>query len=126
MNDEIQTLVQTTLQAQIIRAFKDAPEAIDVLVKSAIEQEVNEYGGKPEYHSRQKMPYLTWLVGEEIRKVARAAVTEAIASREAEIKASVAVAITADKLVDGLTSAILGSIRDDYRVEIKFADQREA
>ncbi|MCW0979398.1 hypothetical protein OK142_01135 [Agrobacterium sp. BT-220-3] len=122
MNNEIEALVQTTLQAQIIRAFKDAPEAIDALVKSALEMEVDQHGGKPDYHSRQKMPYLAWLVGDQIRNLARAAVIEAVDARREEIKSAVLKAVSAEKLVEGLTETILGTMSESYRMTINFAD----
>lgn len=122
-NDEIQALVQATIQSKVIQAFNDAPEAIDLLVKAALSKEVDQYGAKPDYNSRIKMPYLEWLVGETIRRVARDAVQEAVKAREATIKEAVKKAISADAMVDGLTKKIMGTLDEEYKVNISFADE---
>lgn len=48
----IDQLVKTSLEAEIIKAFKEAPEAIDALVSACLRMEVDEYGGKTDYNSR--------------------------------------------------------------------------
>lgn len=125
METEIKSLVEQSMQVMIVRAFKEAPEAIDALVTAALSQEVDEFGGKPDYHSRKKMPYLEFLVGNTIRQVARAAVVEAVQSRESDIKEAVQKAVSADKIVDGCVETILGALKQDYRISVQFADEKE-
>lgn len=125
MEVEIKSLVEQSIQTQIIRAFKEAPEAIDALVTAALSQEVNEHGGKPDGWSKSKMPYLEFLVGNTIRAVAREAVKEAIAAREDEIKAAVQRAVSADAMVDGLVQKIMGTLEHEYRINVQFADEKD-
>ena len=122
-SSEIEALVQTTIQAKIVQAFNDAPEAIDKLVQAALNKQVNEHGGKPDSWSRSKMPYLEWLVGEEIRTVARDSVIQVIKSREGDIREAVERAISADTLVDGLIKKLLGALEQDYKVSVQFANE---
>ena len=122
--DEIGLLVNASIQAKIIQAFHEAPEAIDKLVEAALGQEVNEHGHKPDGYSRNKMPYLEWLVGHTIRNVARAAVIEAVKAREADIEAAVRKAVQADDMVDALMKKILGTLGQEYKVAITFADEK--
>lgn len=129
MNDtpesEISALVTATIQSKVIQALRDAPRAIDELVQAALKKPVNEHGGNPRYSTEPgTMPYLEWLVGEAIRDAARKAVTEAVKERAPEIHAAVREAISADKMVDALSDAILGSIKEGYRIDIRFVDQQ--
>lgn len=125
MNTDISALVKTTIETQIVQAFRDAPSVIDELVKAALGQEVNQFGGSPDRYGDKKMPYLTWLVGDTIRNVAKNAVSSAVEERKFEIQEAVKRAISADRLVDALTQKILGAVSEDYRVNIQFADEEK-
>lgn len=120
MSVEIDKLVKAALEAKIIEAFKTAPEAIDALVSACLEQSVNEYGGKPDYHSRETMPYLTFLARDVIRDVAKTAVREHIDSIRDRIRDGVKAKLTEDLIVDSFTKAILSSIADTWDVKIEF------
>jgi len=122
---EIKALVSASLHTKIIQAFNEAPEAIDMLVSAAISEEVNEHGERPDFHSKRRMPYLEWLVGETIRRIARDAVIETVENRRDEIKAAVSRAVTADSFVDGLTGKLLGTISEEWRVSITFKDESQ-
>lgn len=126
MTLDVKTLIETSLQAEIVKAFHEAPEAIDKLVMAALESPVDQWGGKPDkYSSRGTMPYLQWLVGDTIRRIARAAVIETIEKRESEIREAVQRAVSADAIVDGLMEKILGTLKQDYKINVSFADEKE-
>lgn len=119
-NKEISELVRATLEAKIIAAFKSTPEMIDDLVKSCLSREVNEYGGKPDYHDRNKMPYLTYLAQSAVQKVARDAVNEYIQTMEPVIKEQIKEKLSSGEMVDALTACIMQATKDQYNVQIEF------
>jgi hypothetical protein len=123
MTDDIKALVEATLQAKIVQAFHDAPEAIDKLVQAALGVKVNENGGRPDGYGRREMPYLEWLVGDTIRRVARGAVETAVKQREEDIRATVASRLSSDAVVDSLVKKIVGVTTDDWRINVTFADE---
>lgn len=122
--DEIGLLVSASIQARIIQAFHEAPEAIDKLVEAALGQEVNEHGHKPDSWSHNKMPYLEWLVGNTIRNIARAAVIGAVEERKADIETAVRKAVQSEDMVAALMTNILGTLGEEYKMNITFADEK--
>ncbi len=117
---EISALVKASIEAKILEAFKQTPEYIDALVSAALNQEVNEHGGKPDGYGRHKMPYLTWLVGDQIRAVARAAVIEHIQRMDSQIREAVQQRLTAGDLVDAFAKSIIGATNHDWKVNVQF------
>ena len=67
MSQEIEALIKTTIQTKNIEAFNTAPEAIEKMVQAALSKEVNQNGSEPRSYSDQKMPWLDYAVGNEIR-----------------------------------------------------------
>jgi hypothetical protein len=124
MSDDIQQLTKALIEAKVIQAFKDTPEAIDALVQAALSQPVSEYGGKPDAWSSNKMPYLTWLVGDVIRAVARDAVIATVKAREPEIHEAIRKAVSADALVDSVAQKMLGALAEDWKLVINFANEK--
>ncbi len=123
VEDEVEAMVKTTIQAKIVQAFRDTPEAIDKLVEAALSKNVDEHGMKPDRYGRAEMPYLEWLVGDTIRHVARGAVVETIKAREPEIREAVVRAVSSDAIVDGLMKKILGTLDQDYKINVNFLDE---
>ena len=107
---DIKELTRTLIQTEITKALSEAPEAINALVQAALAQEVDENGNKPDYHSKHKMPWLEWKVGQLIRTAATGAIQDAVKAKEDEIRALVSEKI--NSLVDAL-------------VEITFADEEQ-
>ena len=122
---EISELVRSSLEAKIIEAFKSTPELIDDLVKSCLSQEVDEHGLKPDYHTRNKMPYLSFLAQNAVQKVAREAVNEYIATMAPNIKTQVKAKLSAGDMVDALTASIIESTKNPYDVTIEFKPKRQ-
>lgn len=126
MNDKtIEALVQTTIQTQIIQAFNEAPQAIEFLVQSALKQEVDQYGSKPSGYHDKKMPFLEWAVGDTIRRIARGAIDQAVEARRPEIEGAVKAALTAEAVVQAMIDRVLGTLKEDYRVQISFKDDED-
>lgn len=117
---DISELVKSSIQMKIIEAFRSTPEMIDALVKSALEQPVNERGSTNHSYGDRKMPYLEYYVGETIRDVVRNTVRELVEENKNNIKEVVAKKFTADVMVDGLFAKMLESLKHDYNVKIIF------
>ena len=120
--DNIKAIIETTLKAEIVKALNAAPDAIEKLITSAITAEVGDRSGsiRPDYHER-KVPYLDYLIGDEIRRAARDAVHEVIAAQADAIKASIKSRFTVDDVVDGFAKYLIAQASHDWRVEVKFA-----
>lgn len=121
MADDISALVRASLEAKIIEAFRSTPEMIDELVRACCAQEVNSYGGKPEYHDREKMPYLTYLARKTIQGVAHKAVIDWVTSIEPQIRDAVLSRLATDGVVDAFCKAIIGTTDQPWKVDISFA-----
>ncbi len=124
--DNIKALIETTLKAEIAKALNQAPEAIEKLVQAALSQPVYSNGEIESrgYSPGNKMPYLDWLVGSEIRRATEGAVRDAVAACEPSIKAEVAKRLNAENVVDAFTEQILGTVKEDWRLNVNFT-QRE-
>jgi len=122
---DVKAIIETTLKAEIVKALNNAPDAIEKLITAAIAAEVGERSGslKPDYHE-EKVPYLDYLIGEEVRRATRDAVHEVFASRAEEIKAAVKRRFTADDIVDGFAKHLIEAGGSDWRVDVKFKSDR--
>lgn len=124
--DQIKTLVQTQIETQIIQAFRDAPEAIDELVKAALSKGVTEHGGQPRYSSDIKLSYLEWLVGETIRRVARETINEVVEERRPQIEAAIRKSITEGEFANEATSALMRMLNgeESWRCTINIQEEK--
>jgi len=117
MTTDIEAILRATIQAKVVEAFNTTPEMIDKLVQAAFAQEVDRFGMKPDRYlsDREKMPYMDWLVGEEIRKAAREAVQEYMAAHRDEVKAKVAKAIESGDFGNQIGAKVAEAMADEYR-----------
>lgn len=99
METDIEKLLKTTIQAKVVEAFNAAPEVIEKLVLAAFAKPVNEYGAPPSGYHDKKMPYLEWLVGDEIRKAARDCVVAYMQEHREQIHAKIREALQSADLV---------------------------
>jgi hypothetical protein len=120
----IDQLVKTSLEAEIIKAFKEAPEAIDALVSACLQGEVDEYGGKANYNSRERMPYLTWLARDTVRTIARDAVKQHLAEITPRIQEQVKAALATEAIVDAFTREIIKATADEWRIDVQFKSEK--
>lgn len=120
--DDVSAIVKASIEARILEAFRSTPEYIDELVKACLNQEVDGYGGKPEYHSRERIPYLTWTVRNALQQVARNAVQEHIKEMEPQIKNAVRERLQAADVVDAFSRKLLSSMGQSWAISVSFAD----
>lgn len=124
MNEQtIEAMVKGLIEAQVIQALNSAPEAIEKLVKSALSKPVCDNGRPDGYGS--KMPYLDYLVGEEIRMATRVAVQKVITEYAGVIEAKVREGLSSETVVAAFTNAIVGATKDEWRINVKFEAERE-
>jgi len=121
--ENFKELTQALIQTQVLAALKDAPEYLDDLVRSAMETEVNEYGGKPDFYTNSKMPWLEWCVRDALETATRKAVLETVSELEPSIKKSVKKALTADDIVSSFVKEILANTAD-YKINVEVAPEK--
>jgi hypothetical protein len=126
MND-IEALLKATIQTKVIEAFNSTPEMVEKLVAAALSKEVNEHGQKPGGYGDKKMPYMEWLVGDEIRKAVCKCVHEYVQSHEEEIKERVQAAMVSSDFMKPVAEVMADVLSKSYNwtIDLKIAqDQR--
>ncbi len=118
---DINELVKNAIQTQIVTVLQDTPKALEDLVKAAvIDYKVNQEGYKDQYSSHNTMPYLDAIVGKIIRNFADQVVRETLIERGDEFKAIIKQRIESDALVDKMFESLVGTLKEDWKVEINF------
>lgn len=117
--DDINAIVRTTLQTKILAAVKSAPEAIDLMIKAALEKPVDPMTGKNDgYGGYNKVPYLEYLTGEVIRDAVRTAVGKHIQELLPAIETAVHARLTADDMARALTKAMVDATSKDWQIKV--------
>ena len=119
-DNEIQKLVQTSIELKILEAFKEAPDLIEKLIQAAISQEVDGHGQKPNGYSQEKMPYLTWATRDAVQKVAKDAVIEKIQELSPTIRRQVRASLAEDVIIDAFTNSVLAATKQDWKINVTF------
>jgi hypothetical protein len=115
----VEEIVKTTLQAEILKALKAAPEAIEAMVRAAIEKPVDPTTGRPDGYGN-KIPYLEWIVGQTLREELRGAVVQEFGARRDEIREIVKARLSSEAVVDAVAGTILKSASEEWRITVKF------
>ena len=126
MSKDIEEILRATIQTKVVEAFNTTPEVIDKLVEAALSKEVNSYGSKPSaYDSRDKMPYMEWLVGEEIRKAVQQCVSDYVNANIETIKSRVQKSIMKADYGKSLADTVARVMSESYnwRVDFKISDK---
>lgn len=123
MND-IDAILKATIQTKVIEAFNSTPEMVEKLVQAALEKEVDEHGQKPSGYGSQKMPYMEWLVGDEIRKAVCECVREYVASHKEDIVKRVQTTMQSSNFMQPISEVVAKVLSDDYRwtVDLKISE----
>ena len=125
MNDNIKAIIETTLKAEIVKALNSAPDAIEKLVTAAISQPVDSHTGSTGGYG-SKVPYLDFLVGDEIRRAARDAVHEVFAAKADLVKEAVKRKFSADDMVEAFAKAVINASAQDWKITVKFEGDRDS
>lgn len=121
MTNMVDTTIKALIETQVIQALNSAPEAIEKMVKAAMSEPVDpRSGSKDGYHSTQRVPYLEYMVGEEIRSAARTAARKVILEKMPDIETHIRAGLSADSSVAAIAKSLVGVIDNDWRIEVKF------
>jgi hypothetical protein len=115
----VKDMVRTVLEAHIVTALKETPEALDTLVKAALSREVDSRNGSFEGYGT-KVPYLDYIAGETIRTATSQAVRKVVQEMQPEIEAEVRKILTSEQVVQAFTKCIIGSTDQDYKISVSF------
>lgn len=115
---DINATVKAMIEVQVIQALNSAPEAIEKLVKAALSRPVDRTGKFDGYGD--KMPYLDWMVGEEIRSAAQRAICTIMQEFQPRIEAEVRKGLTSDTVVEAVTKSFVDAAAQDWRINVKF------
>lgn len=118
----IEEMVRASIEMKILEAFKaDESELIDQLVQAALRKEVNEHGSEPNYNSRQRMPFLEYLVGETIRNAATSCIRKLVDERMPEIEESIKRQMENADWASAFVKVATKVMEDSYRMNVTFS-----
>lgn len=122
----IQEMVKAMIQTQIIAALNSAPEVVEKLVKAAISLPVDPQTGSPNSDGwgRTKVPFLDFIVGQEIRNAARDAVTQAIKGRQEMIADIIKEKLQDEAIVGAMAKAFIKAAEEDWRIQVNFDTEK--
>lgn len=116
--DNINEMIKGIIEAQVIQALNSAPEAIEKLVKAALSRPVDASGKYDGYGN--KMPYLDYMVGEEIRRAATDAVRKVVADSADKIEAEVRKGLNSESIVASMTKSFTQAASENWRINVSF------
>lgn len=123
-NEDISALIRGIIEIQVIQALNSAPDAIDKLVKAALSKPVDDAGKFDGYGT--KMPYLDWMVGQEIRSATRDAVKRVILERTSDIDAQVRAGLSAESIVTAVTKSLIRTAEQEWRITVNFEAEKKS
>ncbi len=118
-NEDVSELVKTIIQTQVIQALNSAPDAIEKLVKAALSRPVDSVG-KFDGYSGNKMPYLDYVVGEEIRSAATTAVRKVMQDQAGKIEALVREGLSSESVIAAVTKSFIHAASQEYKINVSF------
>lgn len=121
--DNIDALVKGIIETQVIQALNNAPDAIEKLVKAALSRPVDASGKYDGYGN--KMPYLDYMVGEEIRSAATAAVRKVILESSQLIEDEVRKGLSSETIVAAVVNSFVKTAEQDWRIDVKFEAKKD-
>lgn len=125
---DVEEVIKATIQAKVIEAFNSSGDAIEKLIACAINKPVDADSGGPVrsgYGTRQ-MPYMDWLVGNEIRRVIAECAREYVEEHRDELKAKVKQSIESGDYGTALSDAVMGVLSERYNWNVKLEVGKDA
>lgn len=126
---DVNQLVKTIIETQIVQALNNAPEAIEALIKAAMSEPVDKNGNKE--GSREfsfgstKMPYLDWMVGQQIRNATHNAVVKVINEMLPDIESKVREKLSHDDVAKSFVEAVVKNVGQEWRIRVNFEAGRD-
>jgi hypothetical protein len=121
----VETTIKTLIETQIIQALNNAPEAVEKMVKAAMSEPVDPRSGKNDGYSSHRVPYLEYMVGNEIRSAATEAARKVIQEKMPDIEAEVRKGLSSESLVAAVTKSLIGVAEQEWRISVKFEGEKE-
>ena len=115
-------LIRGIIETQVIRALNEAPEAVEKLVKAALSRPVDENGKFDGYHGN-KLPYLDYIVGQEIRNAAENAVRKIVMEQSNDIEEMVRRGLSSESVIAAVTNSLVGAAKEEWRINVSFEAQ---
>lgn len=126
MSENIDAMVKTIIQTQVLQALRNAPEAVEAMVQAALSKPVDEHSGSANDRSYgRKVPYLEWIVGDAIRNAATQAVIETVQGMKPQIAEMVRAKLQGEDIVAAFARAITKTVDDDWRIDVNFVQRRD-
>lgn len=123
--DNVSDVVKAAIQTQIIAAFNQAPELVEKLVKAALAKPVDSISGSEQGYHGSRVPYIDYLVGDEIRTATRKAVQTVVAEHAATIEACVREGLNAQSVTEAISKAVIGAATQGWGVTVKFEAEKD-
>lgn len=125
MSENIDAMVKTIIQTQVLQALRSAPDAVEAMVQAALSKPVDEHSGRHDDRSYgKKIPYLEWIVGDAIRQAATQAVLETIAAMKPQIAELVRAKLQGEDIVSAFAKAVTKAVDEDWRIDVEFKKVR--
>ncbi len=122
-DSNIDALVKTLISTEIIKALNNAPDAVEKMVMAALQKPVSKDGKSDGYGD--KMPYLDYLVGNEIRSAACNAVRTVLIERAPLITEQVRKGLSEDTVVAAVTKSLIGAAAQDWQIAVSFEAKKK-
>ena len=123
---DIAELIRASIQVKVVEAFNSTPELVEKLIAAALSKEVNPNTGQvPGYHDK-KVPYMEWLVGEEIRQAVRKCLHEYVEQHTEVIQDKVAAAIRGADFSETLAKTLGAVLTEAWRWNVDLRIQKDS
>lgn len=120
-DDTIKNIITTTIQTKVIEALNDTPEAINKLIAAALNHPVDASTGQTNGYSYNKVNYIDWLIGNELRTAAAQIVREVVKEQGREqLAALIRAKLSSEAVADAFTDAVLGVTDKDWDLNVQF------
>lgn len=125
MANAMDATIKALIETQIIQALNSAPEAIEKMVKAALSEPVDPRTGARDGYASNKVPYLEYMVGDEIRNAARSATVKVIKERMPDIEAEVRKGLSSESIVAAVTKSLIATADQEWRISVRFEAEKE-
>lgn len=117
-NKQLQEIINTTIQTQIVAALNEAPEVIEKLILASLSAKVDDSGRIPQYPSHAKKTYLEFLVGDEIRKFTQKLVQEYLEQNKERFSQKIKETLESGTFSTDLSKVVSDILCENYRWSI--------
>lgn len=126
--DVIAPIIEAKVSQVLIEALGDKGKIMEEAVKQVLLQRVNHEGKHESYDSYNKLSYVQWLVEKSLKEAISAAVVEAVAAQQDQVRKIVGkqLANQKGKLIQQIADALIGRITSQqlqYAIKVEVLDK---